>query len=136
MGSWQVSPTDTVGSERCGTSRRFGGARDRGSGRRGMTLFHPLSIPIDSSFKLSDYESGEESYFADPLNSRFPVPRPADERGYVVRRNVMEESTRPDYVIPVGSADGVWSMMKQLGQFRGEGWLALWKGPYLDMPLI
>ena len=42
----------------------------------------------------------------------------------------MEESTRPDYVIPVGSADGVWSMMKKLGQFRGEGWLALWKGPY------
>jgi fusion and transport protein UGO1 len=41
----------------------------------------------------------------------------------------MEESTRPDYVIPVGSVDGVWAMMKKLGQFRGEGWLALWKGP-------
>jgi fusion and transport protein UGO1 len=40
----------------------------------------------------------------------------------------MEESTRPDYVIPVGSADGVWAMMKTLGRFRGEGWLALWKG--------
>ena len=40
----------------------------------------------------------------------------------------MEESTRPDYVIPVGSVDGVWAMMKKLGQFRGEGWLALWKG--------
>jgi len=62
------------------------------------------------------------------VSSRFPVPRPADERGYVVRRNVMEESTRPDYVIPVGSADGVWAMMKKLGQFHGEGWLALWKG--------
>ena len=82
--------------------------------------------------QISDDESGEESYFADPLNSvssRFPVPHPADERGYVVRRNVMEESTRPDYVIPVGSADGVWAMMKKLGQFRGEGCLALWKGP-------
>jgi hypothetical protein len=42
----------------------------------------------------------------------------------------MEESTRPDYVIPVGSADGVWAMMKKVGRFRGEGWLALWKGPY------
>ena len=41
----------------------------------------------------------------------------------------MEESTRPDYVIPIGSVDGVWAMMKKLGQFRGEGWLALWKGP-------
>lgn len=40
----------------------------------------------------------------------------------------MEESTRPDYVIPVGSVDGVWAMMKKLGRFRGEGWLALWKG--------
>jgi len=81
--------------------------------------------------EISDDESGEESYFADPLNSvssRFPVPHAADEQGYVVRRNVMEESTRPDYVIPVGSADGVWAMMKKLGQFRGEGWLALWKG--------
>jgi mitochondrial fusion and transport protein UGO1 len=56
------------------------------------------------------------------------VPRPADERGYVVRKNVMEESTRPDYVIPVGSVDGVWTMMKMLGRHRSEGWLALWKG--------
>lgn len=80
--------------------------------------------------EISD-ESGEESYFADPLNvvsSRFPVPHPSDEQGYVVRRNVMEESTRPDYIIPVGSVDGVWAMMKKLGQFPGEGWLALWKG--------
>jgi fusion and transport protein UGO1 len=40
----------------------------------------------------------------------------------------MEESTRPDYVIPVGSVDGVWAMMKNAWSFRGEGWLALWKG--------
>jgi fusion and transport protein UGO1 len=87
--------------------------------------------------QISDDESGEESYFADPLNSgpsRYPVPRPADERGYVVRKNVMEESTRPDYTIPMGSADGVWDMMKKLGRFRGEGWLALWKGPYPGHP--
>jgi mitochondrial fusion and transport protein UGO1 len=44
----------------------------------------------------------------------------------------MEESTRPDYVIPVGSADGVWAMMKTLGRFGGEGWLALWKGSCLE----
>jgi hypothetical protein len=42
----------------------------------------------------------------------------------------MEESTLPDYTIPMGSADGVWDMMKKLVRFRGEGWLALWKGPY------
>lgn len=45
-----------------------------------------------------------------------------------MRKDVTEESTRPDYVIPVGSVDGVWAMMKTLGRFRGEGWLALWKG--------
>jgi len=40
----------------------------------------------------------------------------------------LEESTRPEYIIPVGSADGVWGMIKRVGRFRGEGWLALWKG--------
>ncbi|KZV70345.1 mitochondrial carrier [Peniophora sp. CONT] len=80
---------------------------------------------------LSD-ESGEDAYFADPSTgagpSRFPAPRPADERGYIVRRSVMEEGTRPEYVIPVGSANGVWGMIKRVGRFRSEGWLALWKG--------
>ncbi|TCD61581.1 hypothetical protein EIP91_008236 [Steccherinum ochraceum] len=42
--------------------------------------------------------------------------------------SVLEEGTLPEYVIPVGSADGVWGMMKRLGRFRPEGWLALWKG--------
>jgi hypothetical protein len=41
---------------------------------------------------------------------------------------VLEEGTRPEYIIPVGSADGVWGMMKRVGRFRSEGWLALWKG--------
>lgn len=51
-----------------------------------------------------------------------------DEQGYVIRRSVLEEGTRPEYIIPVGSANGVWGMMKRVGRFRGEGWLALWKG--------
>ena len=96
-------------------------------------LMYTFRSRTDSWLQISDDESGEESYFTDPLSSgpsRYPVPRPADERGYVVRKNVMEESTRPDYIIPMGSADGVWGMMKKLGRFRGEGWLALWKGPY------
>jgi len=57
-----------------------------------------------------------------------PMPRPSDERGYIVRRSVLEEGTRPEYIIPVGSADGVWGMIKRIGRFRGEGWMALWKG--------
>jgi len=28
----------------------------------------------------------------------------------------------------VGSTNGVWSMIKRVGRFRCEGWLALWKG--------
>ena len=41
---------------------------------------------------------------------------------------LLEEGTQPEYIIPVGSADGVWGMIKRVGRFRSEGWLALWKG--------
>jgi hypothetical protein len=40
----------------------------------------------------------------------------------------MEEGTRPDYVIPVSSSGGVWGMIKRVGRFNAEGWLALFKG--------
>ena len=45
----------------------------------------------------------------------------------------MEEGTRPEYVIPVGSASGVWGMIKRVGRFRSEGWLALWKGTRISL---
>jgi fusion and transport protein UGO1 len=41
---------------------------------------------------------------------------------------VLEEGTRPEYIIPVGSVAGVWNMIKRVGRFRFEGWLAIWKG--------
>ncbi len=47
----------------------------------------------------------------------------------------MEEGTRPEYIIPVGSTNGVWSMIKRVGRFRCEGWLALWKGALLFLAL-
>ncbi|KAF9650686.1 mitochondrial carrier [Thelephora ganbajun] len=82
--------------------------------------------------ELSDAESNDaDSYFADPSNPnpvRYTRPRPVDERGYVVRRSVMEEGTRPEYIIPVSSSDGVWGMVKRIGRFDAEGWLALFKG--------
>jgi mitochondrial fusion and transport protein UGO1 len=91
---------------------------------------------------LSDDDS-EERYFTDPNSStsaaavsRYPPPRPADERGYVVRRSVMEDGTRPEYVIPVGSADGAWGMIKCVGRFRGEGWMSLWKGKMFILLLL
>lgn len=74
----------------------------------------------------------EDEYFQDPGRptrpARYRKPRPTNERGYITRRSVMDDATRPEYIIPVGSADGVWGMIKQLGRFRHEGWLSLWKG--------
>ena len=81
---------------------------------------------------MSDSSNDNDSYFADP--NGVPTHHPptsrarTDEQGYVIRRSVLEEGTRPEYIIPVGSADGVWGMMKRVGRFRPEGWLALWKG--------
>ncbi|KAI0336159.1 mitochondrial carrier [Cubamyces sp. BRFM 1775] len=84
---------------------------------------------IDDEAELSDSSNENDSYFADPTAEKPPKPpRPADEHGYIIRQSVLEEGTQPEYVIPVGSADGTWGMMKRLAGFRAEGWLALWKG--------
>ena len=72
----------------------------------------------------------EEAYFADEdgSTSRVNTPRPTDDRGYVIRQNLSDIGTKADYVIPLGTVDGVWSMMKQVGRWKPEGWLSLWKG--------
>lgn len=41
---------------------------------------------------------------------------------------MLEDGTRPEYIIPVGSMNGTWDMVKRIATFRGEGWLSLWKG--------
>ncbi|KAJ7693676.1 mitochondrial carrier domain-containing protein [Mycena rosella] len=84
-----------------------------------------------STPQLSESSNDNDSYFADPNATPhvgFSTLRQTDEQGYVVRRSVLEEGTRPEYIIPVGSASGVWGMMGRVRRFRGEGWLALWKG--------
>ncbi|KAF8585552.1 mitochondrial carrier [Ramaria rubella] len=78
-------------------------------------------------------ESSDEAYFQDPASSvpsKYPPPklRLADEEGYVVRRSVLEEETRPEYVMPIGKINGVWGMIKKVARWRHEGWFALWKG--------
>ncbi|KAJ6604268.1 mitochondrial carrier domain-containing protein [Mycena vulgaris] len=91
----------------------------------------PSEIPDDDDDALSESSNDNDSYFADPNATPhvgFSALRQTDEQGYVVRRSVLEEGTRPEYIIPVGSANGVWGMMRRVGRFRGEGWLALWKG--------
>ncbi|KAK2462017.1 hypothetical protein APHAL10511_006480 [Amanita phalloides] len=83
----------------------------------------------DNEDALSD-ASNEDLYFVDPNATptiKHTPSKPTDEQGYVIRRSVMEEGTRPEYIIPVGSANGVWGMIKRIGRFRGEGLLALWK---------
>ncbi|KAL0950756.1 hypothetical protein HGRIS_007524 [Hohenbuehelia grisea] len=79
---------------------------------------------------LSDDDANADSYFADPstASARHPPVRPVDDQGYPIRRSILEEEARPEYIIPVGGADGVWNMIKRVGRFRGEGWFALWKG--------
>jgi len=90
--------------------------------------------------QFSDAESNDaDSYFADPSSQnpvRYTRPRPVDERGYVVRRTVMEEGTRPEYIIPVSSSDGVWGMVKRVGRFNAEGWFALFKGKSSAQPSV
>ncbi|KZT06297.1 mitochondrial carrier [Laetiporus sulphureus 93-53] len=104
--------------------------RDTGEVPRGAVLTTDV---IEEEGELSDDSNENDAYFADPAkldsaSSSLPPPRLADERGYVVRQSVLEEGTIPEYVIPVGTANGTWGMMKQLGRFRAEGWLSLWKG--------
>ena len=79
--------------------------------------------------QMSESSIEDDSYFADPNGppARY-TSRLTGEQGYIIRRSVHEDGTRPEYIIPVGSADGVWGMIKQVGRFRGEGWLSLWKG--------
>ncbi|KAH8120618.1 mitochondrial carrier [Phellopilus nigrolimitatus] len=82
--------------------------------------------------EISDESSAEneDSYFVDETEttSRVNTPRPTDDRGYVVRYNVSDNATRPDWVLPPGSVDGVWQMIKEITRWKPEGWLALWKG--------
>jgi hypothetical protein len=79
---------------------------------------------------MSESSNENDSYFADPSSppTRYPSSRLADEQGYIIRRLVHEDGTRPEYILPVGTAHGVWGMMKEVGRFQGEGWLSLWKG--------
>jgi hypothetical protein len=79
---------------------------------------------------MSESSNENDSYFADPSSppTRYPSSRLADEQGYIIRRLVHEDGTRPEYVLPVGAAHGVWGMIKEVGRFGGEGWLSLWKG--------
>ncbi|KAJ2920221.1 hypothetical protein MD484_g188, partial [Candolleomyces efflorescens] len=78
-----------------------------------------IHVDEDNDDALSDSSGEGDSYFADPNATpaaRNQPPFRTDEQGYVIRRSVLEEGTRPEYIIPVGSADGAWGMLKRVGR--------------------
>lgn len=86
---------------------------------------------VEDDGEMSDSSNDQEGYFIDPTSqtpARYPRPPLSDERGYIIRRSVLEEDTKPEFLIPVASADGVWGMVKRVVRSPNEGWLALWKG--------
>lgn len=87
--------------------------------------------------ELSDEEDAE-AYFRDltstsarPANEfqRSRTQRKTDASGYVMRKSIYEDGTRPDFVMPVVVRGGVWEMIKAVGRGK-EGWLGLWKGSF------
>ncbi|KAJ3835888.1 mitochondrial carrier domain-containing protein [Lentinula raphanica] len=87
---------------------------------------HDLSTAhevLEEEQETSDTDSGDESYFADP-DAPSSSRHPAREE----YQHALNEDYRPEYIMPVEPQDGVWGMIKRIGRFRGEGWLALWKG--------
>lgn len=87
--------------------------------------------------ELSD-EDEAEAYFRDlsnsssrPLNlsraSGKKRQKQTDSYGYVMRKSIHEDGTRPEFVMPVVVRGGVWEMIKAVGRGK-EGWLGLWKG--------
>jgi mitochondrial fusion and transport protein UGO1 len=82
------------------------------------------TVEEDETSADSDNEDEDSSYFADP-------GVPASTKNGERERYRSEHSSldsQPEYIIPLGPQDGVWGMMKRVARFRGEGWLALWKG--------
>lgn len=51
-----------------------------------------------------------------------------DAAGYIVRRSIFEQATKPEWILPFTVTGGVWDMMKAIARWKPEGWLALWKG--------
>ncbi|KIK71412.1 hypothetical protein GYMLUDRAFT_149905 [Collybiopsis luxurians FD-317 M1] len=77
----------------------------------------------------SDSDGEDDSYFADPgATSSNRSPETLRDESISTRQRIYDDDSRPEYIIPLGPQDGVWGMIKRIGSFRGEGWLALWKG--------
>lgn len=78
------------------------------------------------------HEGAGERLSATGVTPSVTVSRPAtihrDTAGYIVRRSIFDQDTKPDWILPFTVTGGVWDMMKAVGRWKPEGWLCLWKG--------
>ncbi|EIN13666.1 mitochondrial carrier [Punctularia strigosozonata HHB-11173 SS5] len=88
------------------------------------------SVPNEEEEEDSESSIEDDSYFADPSDPDSTRAYRSQQGGRGAARHTGAAGglVEPEYVIPVGSASGVWGMIKRVGRFRGEGWLALEKG--------
>ncbi|KAG8931042.1 hypothetical protein FRC03_002023 [Tulasnella sp. 419] len=86
-------------------------------------------VPENTTDDDAMSDASSSSYFHDPSAS----PRSglvqkttfADEQA--AHEHAVDDS-RPSYIIPTGPSDGVTGMMRRVGTWKTEGYLALWKG--------
>ena len=63
-------------------------------------------------------------------------PKETDAAGYIVRRSIFEQATKPEWILPFTVTGGVWDMMKAIARWKPEGWLGLWKGMSYICPMV
>jgi fusion and transport protein UGO1 len=106
----------TDGDDVSGGQRDFGGEDDE------------LSDEDDADLYFHDQSNQSSGGRTTDLSS---MPRrrkkPTDSTGYVMRRSVHEDSTRPEFIMPIVVRGGVWEMIKAVGRGK-EGYFGLWKG--------
>ncbi|KAF8940832.1 hypothetical protein BGZ58_004521 [Dissophora ornata] len=81
------------------------------------------------------YESSRSRYEQDQRRRDYDVTSvqttSGSASGYVFRRSVYDEETRPAYQLPPVEG-GVWKAVTDLAKHPTEGWMSLWKGQYTN----
>ncbi|KAK9704582.1 hypothetical protein K7432_010111 [Basidiobolus ranarum] len=86
----------------------------------------------DTQDNDEDMDEDELEYFNVQLNSTIDPSSgqskmPADHMGYLIRKSVYDDSTRPEYQLsPLDT--NIWGVIKALVKQPTEGWPSLWKG--------
>lgn len=81
--------------------------------------------------RSSTQAPGPSGATLDYTNPEFSQQMPLDESGYIVRKSVYDDDTRPSYQMkPIEG--GVWQGIGRLMKHPHEGWRALFKGQYTN----